>query len=207
MPRSPTTSNDARHDAPAAIAYGWAVNVSVASTAAWAVVGRAGGEERGDEQRRRAEADEAAHEPGCSGRGDVELHHDEAVGEPVEAGRLVEGQGAVVVDGRVHEAVAEPAGAHPAQRVEHEGSSVALALVAGRDREALQVPMTGRGAGDGEAAQGPPAIGAGHEPGARPVQRRRPADLGEVVGVVAPRVAERLAVDARRLRVTARPEA
>ena len=72
-----------------------------------------------------------------------------------------------------------------------------LALLVGRDGEALQVAVPGSGTGDGEPGQGPATgTGADDEAGAGPVQRRRPADLGQVAGVVAPRVAERLAVDA-----------
>ena len=45
--------------------------------------------------------------------------------------------------------------------------------------------------------------GAGDEPGPGSMQRRGPADLGEVGGVVAPRIAERLAVDGRRVGMAA----
>ena len=138
-----------------------------------------------------------------SSTGSVELHDEELIGEPREPERLVQPEGRDVVDGGVDETMVQPARAHPGERVEHERPPVALALLGGGHGEALQVAVARRRAADGEGddrlAPARPAVG-GPRPG--PVDRRRPADLGEVAGVIAPRVAERGAIDLRGLVVT-----
>ena len=75
---------------------------------------------------------------------DVEL-----VGEAAEADRLVERERPFVVDRGVDEPVAEAAGPHPRQRVVHEDAAVPVALLVRRDGESLEVPVSGRRAGDG----------------------------------------------------------
>jgi hypothetical protein len=80
---------------------------------------------------------------------------------------------------------------------------VAAALAGRRDGEPLQVAVPRRGARDRERDELAVVVGARREAGAGTMDRRRPADLGEVGGVVAPRVTERVAIDARRLDVAA----
>src|SRR3546814_18427312 len=74
-----------------------------------------------------------------------------AVGFEAEAEPLVEAHGIVVLLLRVDDDVPGSPASEPAQPVEHQCRSVALALLAGGDGEALEVAARPRPAGDGVA--------------------------------------------------------
>ncbi len=145
------------------------------------------------------------------GRVEVELHDEELVGQAPEAERLVEGQRRCVGDGGVDDALGQSSTTHPRQRVEDEGAAMSGPLLVRDDSEPLQVALPRRGARDGERDEPPSRrrptwCRQPDEPGAGMVQRRGVAHLGQVAGVVAPRVAEGGAVDVGRLSMVTRAQ-
>ena len=84
----------------------------------------------GDEQRRRAESQEPAQRSTASAAARSSCITTRRSGSRRNPTDSYRPEGPLVVDGGVHEAVAEPAGVHPVQRVEHERAAVAVALVA-----------------------------------------------------------------------------
>ena len=120
--RAGRASNSARHDWPGSTANVWPVEHQRRRRR------RPGRRRRGPArtatQRDRREAGERGSDAATAGSsigGSVELHDEELVGEPPEAERLVQAERRGVVDGGVDEAVAQPARAHPRQRVERRG--------------------------------------------------------------------------------------